>query len=122
MSAGIYDTTMAFVTAHMASKRSDMRRQQYVDLTERFGAKLGARGYGLNESFHHVVWLGDLNYHCKGVSAEEAKQYLSQGEQLTLLQKYDELLKEREEGHVFYGFHEPIMADDFLPTYKKRKC
>ena len=112
---------MAFVTAHMARRRAEARRQQYMELTERFGAKLGGRGYGLNESFHHVVWMGDLNYHCVGVSGDEAVKMISRGEHLLLLQKYDEFLRDREDGRSFHGFHEPVMPDDFLPTYKKSK-
>jgi len=69
---GVYDVSVAFVNSHLASKRADMRRAQYCELVDRLGTKLGGRGFGLNESFHHIVWMGDLNTHCKGVSSADA--------------------------------------------------
>lgn len=118
---GVYDSTMAFVTAHMASKRIDMRRQQYCDLVERLGAKLGGRGFHMTEEFHHVVWMGDLNYHCAGCSAEDAAACLRQGRVADLLLDHDELIKERADGAAFYDFEEPNMVPEFYPTYKRRK-
>ncbi|KAA0152003.1 hypothetical protein FNF27_05252 [Cafeteria roenbergensis] len=118
---GVYDSTMAFVTAHMASKRIDMRRQQYCDLVERLGAKLGGRGFHMTEEFHHVVWMGDLNYHCAGCSAEEAAACLRQGRVADLLLDHDELIRERADGAAFYDFEEPNMVPEFFPTYKRRK-
>ena len=118
---GVYDSTMAFVTAHMASKRLDMRRQQYCDLVERLGAKLGGRGFHMTEEFHHVVWMGDLNYHCAGCSAEEAAAHIRQGRVADLLLDHDELIRERAAGTAFFDFEEPNMVPDFYPTYKRRK-
>lgn len=116
---GVYDSTIAFVTAHMASKRIDMRRQQYCDLVERLGAKLGGRGFQLTEEFHHVVWMGDLNYHCSKCSAEEAAAMLRTGRVADLLLEHDELIQERAQGVAFYDFEEPNMVPDFYPTYKR---
>jgi hypothetical protein len=116
---GVYDATMAFISAHMASKRIAMRQQQYCDVIDRLGAKLGGRGFQLTEEFHHIVWMGDLNYHCKDVSAEEAAAMIRQGRVADLLMDHDELLQERGEGKVFYDFEEPNMVPDFYPTYKR---
>lgn len=93
---GLYDVTVAFVTCHLASKRPDMRRAQYSELVDRLGAKLGGRGFGLNESFHHIVWTGDLNYHVKGVTAREAVAAIAKGEHMQLLLDHDELLDDKE--------------------------
>lgn len=117
---GMYDVTVAFVNAHMASKDAEMRRAQYCELVERLGAKLGGRGFGLNEEFHHVVWMGDLNYHVKGASAAEALALIRAGRGLELLERHDELLEDKELELAFYDYHEPKMAANFYPTYKKR--
>jgi len=93
---GLYDVTVAFVTCHLASKRPDMRRAQYSELVDRLGAKLGGRGFGLNESFHHIIWTGDLNYHVKGVTAREAVAAIAKGEHMQLLLDHDELLDDKE--------------------------
>jgi hypothetical protein len=63
---------------------------------ECLGAKLGGRGFGLNEEFHHVVWVGDLNTHVQGVGAEEAVAELAAGRHAELLLRHDELLLEKE--------------------------
>lgn len=117
---GLYDVTVAFVNVHMASKRTDMRRQQYQELVDRLGAKLGGRGFGLNEEFHHIIWMGDLNVHCKGVSAGEAVNLIRSGRHLQLLLNHDELLMERENETSFFEYEEPLMGPRFYPTYKKQ--
>lgn len=117
---GVYDSTIAFVNVHLASKRIDLRRQQYKDLVERLGAKLGGRGYALNEEFHHVVWMGDTNYHVSGVSAQEVLTALHANDTTRLLTEHDELLSDRESGQAFAGYLEPVMPPSFIPTYKKR--
>ena len=116
---GLYNVTMAFINAHMASKRPDMRRLQYMELVDRLGSKLGGRGFGLNESFHHVVWLGDLNVHCKGLSAADAVSLIRQGKHIQMLLHHDELLMEKEEEASFFEYEEPMMSPRFFPTYKK---
>ena len=117
---GVYDQTIAFVNVHMASKKTELRRQQYADLVMRLGHKLGARGMDLLEQFHHVVWLGDLNYHLEGIDADTVLTALQQGHTQELLENHDELVAEKEAGHTFWGFVEPVMSPDFLPTYKKQ--
>ena len=116
---GLYDVTVAFVNTHMASKRPEMRRAQYQELVDRLGAKLGGRGFGLNEEFHHVIWMGDLNTHITGVSADEALAMVKRGQQAELLLNHDELLAEKEAETCFYAYEEPLMGPRFLPTYKK---
>lgn len=93
---GLYDVTIAFINAHMASKRPDMRRAQYCELVDRLGAKLGGRGFALNEEFHHIVWMGDLNYHCKDISGADALALIRQGKHMQLLLDHDELLDDKE--------------------------
>jgi hypothetical protein len=116
---GLYDVTMAFINTHMASKRPELRRAQYQELVDRLGGKLGGRGFGLNESFHHVVWLGDLNVHCSGVSAADAVALIKTGRHMQLLLQHDELLVEKDAESAFYEYEEPLMGPRFYPTYKR---
>jgi hypothetical protein len=116
---GLYNVTIAFINTHMASKRADMRRAQYQELVDRLGSKLGGRGFGLNESFHHIVWMGDLNVHCKGLSATDATSLIKQGKHLQMLMHHDELLIEKDEETSFFEYEEPMMGPRFFPTYKK---
>lgn len=74
-----------------------MRRAQYCELVDRLGAKLGGRGFGLNESFHHIIWMGDLNTHVKGLNSEEAVGMIRGGRTMELLYRHDELLQDKEE-------------------------
>jgi hypothetical protein len=103
----------------MASKNSEMRRGQYRELVDRLGAKLGGRGFSLNEEFHHVIWMGDLNFHVVDISAGDALAALRQGRHMELLLHHDELLLEKEAGTCFCDYEEPLMAPDFFPSYKK---
>jgi len=116
---GLYDVTMAFINVHMASKRPEMRRQQYQELVDRLGSKLGGRGFGLNESFHHIIWMGDLNTHCAGISAADAVALIRSGRHMQLLLQHDELLLEKDNETAFYEYEEPLMGPRFFPTYKK---
>jgi len=116
---GLYNVTIAFINTHMASKRADMRRAQYQELVDRLGGKLGGRGFCLNESFHHIVWMGDLNVHCKGLSASDATSLIKQGKHLQMLMHHDELLIEKDEETSFFEYEEPMMGPRFFPTYKK---
>ena len=84
------------------------------------GAHLGGRGYGLNEAFHHVLWMGDLNTHNSGISATAAAAMISAGRTMDLLYEHDELLIDKEQELCFYEYEEPLMAPSFFPTYKKR--
>ena len=116
---GVYDQTLAFVNTHMASKKTELRRTQFAELVTRMGAKLGGRGMELLEEFHHVVWMGDLNYHVVDLPIDDVLSALQGGRTAELLAHHDELTAEKEEGKIFWGFVEPVMSPDFLPTYKK---
>ncbi len=87
----VHDSTIAFVNCHLASKKMKMRFDQYMDLCKSLG-KLGDPNFQLNEQFHHVVWMGDLNYRCSGISGETAKEIITSGNMDQLLQ-HDDLLK-----------------------------
>lgn len=91
---GLYDVTMAFINAYLSDKKAVSRRQQYMDLCERLGKKMGARGFQLNEQFHHVIWMGDLNYKCHTINAEQAMSLITEGRHRYMRARFDELSQE----------------------------
>ena len=94
--AGEVNIAKAIHAQLIPSKRPDLRRAQYCELVDRMGAKLGGRGFALNEEFHHIVWMGDLNYHCKDVTGADALALIRQGRHMQLLLDHDELLDDKE--------------------------
>jgi hypothetical protein len=71
----------------------------------------------VSERFNCTVLFGDLNYRINGTN--EAVRYLiSDGEKL-ILQKWDELVNEMQQGRVAFGFREAEV--EFPPTYKFKK-
>lgn len=49
---------------------SDARSLHYQSLIEQLGNALGNEYFQLCEQFHHVLWIGDLNYRLARVSSE----------------------------------------------------
>jgi hypothetical protein len=94
-----------------------------VQLCKVLGGKLGNEFFQLTQSFHHVIWLGDLNYRCTDVTAAEALALIRSGREglQTLLQNHDELTLQRRAANVFFEFVEPSMGATFYPTYKKNE-
>ena len=92
---------------------------RYKELVKELGASLGNEFFQLTEQFHHVVYMGDTNYRCSGLSTEEALLYISSRQHMTMLQLHDQLNEQKRTKMVFHNFEEPVMAPDFFPTYKK---
>jgi|EP01047_Picozoa_sp_COSAG01_P007662 hypothetical protein len=46
------------------------KRAQYQELAAALGAKLGHPSFQLHSQFHHVIWMGDFNYHIGGAPAD----------------------------------------------------
>eukprot|EP01018_Ginkgo_biloba_P029704 Gb_20513 [translate_table: standard] len=104
--------------------------------------RVGLQSMDILSQFHHVFWIGDLNYRLDFANAEErpltpqyvmhsllillsvrrrfwhkkVKQILD-GEYKELLQ-YDELRKEKAASRVLHGFKEGVIH--FPPTFKKQ--
>lgn len=62
------NTSLAFVCSHLAAQQSKTA-QRNSDLAEicaglhlPAGSAAGAAGSDIMTGFHHVVWVGDLNY------------------------------------------------------------
>lgn len=113
---GLYDVTMAFINAYLSDKKAVSRRQQYMDLCERLGKKMGARGFQLNEQFHHVIWMGDLNYKCHTINAEQAMSLITEGRHRYMRARFDELSQEMR-GMYIHTRTQVCHAANFLLLY-----
>ncbi|TPX33752.1 hypothetical protein SmJEL517_g03470 [Synchytrium microbalum] len=111
VSLNFNDTSMCFVSAHLAAgeKNVDERNRDYRTITD----GLDFRGK-LVKDHDLVFWLGDFNYRIN-LTNEEVRDYVNRN-QLDHLYLYDQLHEMRKDGAAFEGFHEgPIR---FKPTYK----
>lgn len=118
----VLDSTLVFVSVHLSSTTVAARRGCYSALVESVGNALGESYFQLLEQFHHVVFLGDLNFRLAGIGAPEAVKFMQRGDVAGLL-RHDELGAEMANkdassaDRCFVDFSEaPI---DFWPTYKK---
>ncbi|TPX50429.1 hypothetical protein SeLEV6574_g00906 [Synchytrium endobioticum] len=111
VSFSYYDTSMCFVSAHLAAGERNVedRNRDYRTITD----GLDFKGKMIKD--HDLAfWLGDFNYRIN-LTNEEVREYVHRN-QLEHLCLYDQLHEQRKEGVVFEGFQEgPIR---FKPTYK----
>ncbi|KAL0584348.1 hypothetical protein ABG067_005849 [Albugo candida] len=113
-------TTIAFVNCHLDARNDTYRRDQIKTLNAYLGRVMGHHNFDLTFQFHHVVWMGDLNYRIVSIDSKRVLQLLGDGRVEELHKKYDGLLNDRRRnGGVFEGYTEPAMFPDFYPTYKK---
>jgi hypothetical protein len=91
--------------------------------------------HGLLSSFHHLFWLGDLNYRVnygspadfrRGMPSRElSRSFRAELERSRVEDMYrsvmaqDQLRREQQRGLAFVDFHEGPVT--FPPTYKVRK-
>mmetsp|Transcript_16679 Transcript_16679/g.25060 ORF Transcript_16679/g.25060 Transcript_16679/m.25060 type:complete len:303 (+) Transcript_16679:190-1098(+) len=108
--------TIALVTAHLAAHHGAVqeRNTQYIRTDDELLSTLPD-----GRTFHHVVdatiFFGDLNYRLHGLRRSEVELALSESAESELLY-FDQLFRERGNGHAFSPFSEPKLT--FLPTYK----
>ena len=114
-----FDTTFAVISVHMAKEwhKVAKKRAQYRELADQLGRKLGSDEFQLHSQFHHIVWMGDFNYHISteveaedccmaiaGVTAGGVGQRIPTGKSSwETLGPHDEMRKEMEGGHVYYS-------------------
>uniref|UniRef100_A0AAV1U111 Inositol polyphosphate-related phosphatase domain-containing protein n=1 Tax=Peronospora matthiolae TaxID=2874970 RepID=A0AAV1U111_9STRA len=115
----INHTTVVFVNCHLDARNDTYRREQIRNLNASLGRIMGHSGFDLTEQFHHVVWMGDMNYRIVLLDPQMVLHMLEEGRNLELHDKFDGLLNDRRNGGVFEGFTEPHKFPDFYPTYKK---
>jgi hypothetical protein len=117
--------TLAFLSSHLeAGDKSEARKQQYRDLSEKISGLLCAPGLEMTTQFHHVVWVGDMNYRCVEADGgplmkpDAVLKALECGEVRKLYDDHDGLNVARKAEDVFYRYREAEPFPDFLPTYK----
>ncbi|KAF0701383.1 Aste57867_8085 [Aphanomyces stellatus] len=111
-------TTVCFINCHLDARNDTYRREQIRLLNTNLGKVMGHPSFDLTEQFHHVVWMGDLNYRIVRMEATEVLRLLSENRIAELHERGDGLLNDRKHG-IFEGFEEPEKFLNFYPTYKK---
>lgn len=126
-----WDTGVCFVNCHFAAHvgQCETRNSNYRTIAS--SIRVGLPGMDLLSQFHHVFWLGDLNYRLDFGKVHE-KQELTPERQFWAtivkqihanrwkdLLKYDELRKEKAASRVFAGFREGDIS--FPPTFKMQR-
>merc|ERR1719253_1197233 len=116
---------MAFLSSHLeAGDKSEVRKAQYREISEKVSAQICTPGLEVTTQFHHVVWVGDMNYRCLEavggplMKPESVLSRLERGEARKLFDEHDGLNIARRSQDVFYRFREPEPFPDFFPTYK----
>jgi len=127
---------LCFVNSHLAAHQHmcEQRNQHYRTIVK--NVKVGPAGQSdiLNE-YHHVIWMGDLNYRIDYGSQGDAKtptleqfnhmvRLIESGmggntRELALLFSYDQLAREKRAQRAFVGFEEGSIL--FSPTFKVKR-
>jgi hypothetical protein len=115
----INQTSIVFVNCHLDARNDGYRREQIRNLNANLGKVMGHASFDLTEQFHHVVWMGDMNYRIVHLDPDIVLHMLEEGRNIELHDKFDGLLNDRRNFGVFDGFSEPNKFPDFYPTYKK---
>lgn len=119
------DTRVAFVVTHLAARvtRVMQRGQNYSQIVRKL--RLGQpRGVEFLHHYHHVFWIGDLNYRVdRGAhgTPEEFAHTVAKAEagDLEELLAHDQLMQQRQEQKAFFSFQEAPIK--FAPTYRMLK-
>jgi phosphatidylinositol-3,4,5-trisphosphate 5-phosphatase 2 len=109
-------TSFCFVGCHLASgtEHCTRRNDDFSDIMRRMVIDRQARGADMAALFHHVIWLGDLNYRCEA-PIDNVLCMIDERNWQKLLGA-DQLLRERQNGRAFHGFQEKSIG--FAPTYR----
>lgn len=109
------ETSLCFVNSHLAAhqEKFEERNRMFVEIVK--GLQLGYDDISCLNQFHHVIWLGDLNYRID-LPAEKVKQCIAEKNYAFLL-KNDQLKLAIRSEESFQGFFE---AENFSfpPTFK----
>ncbi|XP_030837928.1 phosphatidylinositol 3,4,5-trisphosphate 5-phosphatase 2B isoform X1 [Strongylocentrotus purpuratus] len=110
-------TSFCFVNCHLTSgtEKCTRRNNNFHDILR--GLSLGAKGlslFDLNNQFHHIFWLGDLNYRIDW-NVQEILTNIKSGHYEVLF-NHDQLKIEKDQGKVFVAFEEDDIT--FPPTYR----
>ncbi|KAK9819837.1 hypothetical protein WJX72_003013 [[Myrmecia] bisecta] len=128
ISLKVWDTSLAFVNSHLAAhqNKTDARNANYHEIVKEL--KLDRFNMDLLTAFHHVFWMGDLNYRLGyGEQAitlaktpelrdfEEMVNIVAAGDYSALLPR-DQLVGEMAGQRAFLGFQEAPIT--FPPSFK----
>eukprot|EP00217_Crustomastix_stigmatica_P010987 CAMPEP_0183796474 /NCGR_PEP_ID=MMETSP0803_2-20130417/11052_1 /TAXON_ID=195967 /ORGANISM="Crustomastix stigmata, Strain CCMP3273" /LENGTH=629 /DNA_ID=CAMNT_0026041115 /DNA_START=51 /DNA_END=1940 /DNA_ORIENTATION=+ len=127
----LWDTSLCFVSSHLAAHqdKTDRRNDDYREIVG--GAKPGvAKGMDITTQFHHLVWVGDLNYRVdykdeteKSPTPENFKAFVdavtggATPEELAEIVEADQLVKAIKSKQAFIEFAEGKVGTH-LPTFK----
>ncbi|CAD6914913.1 unnamed protein product [Tilletia laevis] len=108
----VFDSTVCFVTAHLAAGQSnvDQRNDDYRTISS---GLVFSQGTSIS-SHDHIFWFGDFNYRID-IANERARYYAEMDDYSALMAK-DQLKRAQEAQLVFVGFNEGQIG--FRPTYK----
>lgn len=130
----VWDTSVCFLNSHLAA-HDDQYQRRNDDFAEivggcKFGEKLEC-----TQAFHHLVWMGDLNYRCNwGMAGGDGKVDRSPSKDRVKRMiaalgvddvagrkevfKTDQLTEARIAGDAFLDFNEGDPAEAHMPTFK----
>lgn len=109
-----HDTSFCFISSHLPARAERVlnRNQDYSDVVE--GLDLGVKKSDLLNQFHHIFWLGDLNYRLD--LSRDLILYHMQFHNWEALLPNDQLIKEMNGLRSFFKFKEGKIS--FKPTYR----
>eukprot|EP00455_Lapot_gusevi_P051406 TRINITY_DN7650_c0_g1_i2.p1 TRINITY_DN7650_c0_g1~~TRINITY_DN7650_c0_g1_i2.p1 ORF type:complete len:636 (-),score=195.09 TRINITY_DN7650_c0_g1_i2:4-1911(-) len=121
------DSSFCFVNSHLAAHQNKCagRNQNYSEIVE--GSVIGTKHVDMLHQFHHVIWMGDLNYRLDyGDQGDDPSPSQETFEALVkeidaenfdkLYYECDQLVREMKENRVFLGFTD--IQPKFRPTFK----
>ncbi|XP_066266915.1 phosphatidylinositol 3,4,5-trisphosphate 5-phosphatase 2-like isoform X1 [Branchiostoma lanceolatum] len=112
-----WGTAFCFINCHLTSgnEKCTRRNQNYHDILR--GLNLGhlkLGGFDVTTQFHHVFFLGDLNYRLD-LPVQEILKKVNERDYESLL-THDQLKVEQDKGRIFVRFNEENIT--FPPTYR----
>ena len=140
MACRVWDTSLCFLNSHLAA-HDDMCARRNDDFAEIVGGCHFDEKVECVQAFHHLVWMGDLNYRCEfGVSDRKAGTRLDRNPPKARVRdavaalggefdkqarlryfETDQLTDARKRGDAFLGFEEGNPARAHMPTFKVQR-
>eukprot|EP00457_Paulinella_chromatophora_P002789 gb/GEZN01002794.1/.p1 GENE.gb/GEZN01002794.1/~~gb/GEZN01002794.1/.p1 ORF type:complete len:647 (-),score=125.45 gb/GEZN01002794.1/:418-2331(-) len=130
LSFSLHDSAFCFVNSHLAAHQDKVKRRN-ADVREVLkGIKMGFKHkLDILNQYHHVFWMGDLNYRLdfkdQGDAKTPSQDLFDEMVGLVKEQKYSELFatdqldRERKAQRVFVDFNEGPLR--FPPTFKVQR-
>lgn len=129
VSVHVHATRLCFINSHLAAHQHKTAKRN-SDVSEIIkGVGVGYKSLDIISQFHHVIWMGDLNYRLnygdqgdeKTPSEAQFKEMVGKIKNKEYQQLFacDQLAGEMKEERVFRGFHEGEF--NFNPTFKVKR-